>query len=89
MDDIMTGILIVDDDPDIRVLLRSILESSGYHCDEAWNGLDALEKTETEVYALILLDYSMPVMNGFEVIQKLAQKSWSSRPQVIMMTAHT
>lgn len=88
MDDIMTGILIVDDDPDIRVLLRSILESSGYHCDEAWNGLDALEKTETEVYALILLDYSMPVMNGLEVIQKLAQKSWSSRPQVIMMTAH-
>lgn len=88
IDEGMTRILIVDDDPDIRVLLRSILESSGYHCDEAWNGLDALEKTETEVYALILLDYSMPVMNGLEVIQKLAQKSWSSRLQVIMMTAH-
>jgi len=51
--------------------------------------MDALEKTETEVYALILLDYSMPVMNGLEVIQRLAQKSWSSRPPIIMMTAHT
>jgi CheY-like chemotaxis protein len=89
MDDFMTPILIVDDDPDIRVLLRSILKSSGFHCDEAWNGLEALEKIETHAYALILLDYSMPLMNGLEVIQRLAQKSWNSRPKIIMMTAHT
>jgi len=89
MEDRMKRILIVDDDSDIRLILRSALESYGYHCDEASNGLEALEKIEAEEFALILLDYSMPVMNGLEVIRRLSQASWSSRPQIVMMTAHS
>ena len=89
MEDRMKRILIVDDDSDIRLILRSALESYGYHCDEASNGLEALEKIEAEEFALILLDYSMPVMNGLEVIRRLGQASGSSRPQIVMMTAHS
>jgi CheY-like chemotaxis protein len=89
MEDRMKRILIVDDDSDIRLILRSALESYGYHCDEASNGLEALEKIEAEGYALILLDYSMPVMNGLEIIRRLGQASGSSRPQIVMMTAHS
>ena len=85
----MKRILIVDDDTDIRLILRSVLESYGYHCDEAYNGLIALEKIKTNDYALILLDYSMPVMNGLEVIQRLGPASGSFRPHVVMMTANS
>ncbi len=89
MEDRMKRILIVDDDSDIRLILRSALESYGYHCDEASNGLEALEKIEAEEFALILLDYSMPVMNGLEVIRRLKQDSGSPCPQIVMMTAHS
>ena len=89
MDDIMKRILVVDDDSDIRLILRCVLDSYGYLCDEASNGLQALEKIEANDYALILLDYSMPVMNGLEVILKLAQTSKSCRPQIVMMTANS
>lgn len=85
----MKRILIVDDDHDIRMILRSVLESYGYHCEEACNGLEALEKINTKDYALILLDYSMPVLNGLEVIQRLSQDSGCCRPQIIMMTANS
>ncbi len=89
MGDSMKHILIVDDDSDIRLLLRSILESYGYRCDEARNGLEAVRKIEACAFALILLDYSMPVMNGLELIRRITRTSWCSRPQMIMMTAHT
>lgn len=89
MDEMIKRILIVDDESEIRFLLRSILESYGYHCDEAENGVDALKHIENHTYSLILLDYSMPVMNGLELIRRLSQTTWSSRPQIIMMTAHT
>jgi len=85
----MKRILIVDDDSDIRMILRSVLESYGYHCDEASNGLLALQKIEANDYALLLLDYSMPVMNGLEVIQKLGEATRKFRPQVVMMTANS
>lgn len=89
MEDRMKCILIVDDNSDIRFIFRSTLEPYGYHCDEARNGLEALEKIEAEEFALILLDYSMPVMNGLEVIRRLKQDSGSPCPQIVMMTAHS
>ncbi len=89
MEDRMKCILIVDDDSDIRLILRSALESYGYYCDEARNGLEGLEKIEAEEFALILLDYSMPMMNGLEVIRRLNQDLGCPCPQIVMMTAHS
>jgi len=84
----MNRILIVDDEPDIRLILRSILESYGYHCDEATNGLEAIEKIDQQGYTVVILDYSMPFMNGLEVMERVAQSSPDLRPQMIMITAN-
>src|ERR1700722_18770410 len=61
-------ILIADDDDDIRRVIRWFLESrtTCEVCGEAVNGVDAIEKARTLNPDLILLDYSMPAMNGIE-----------------------
>jgi CheY-like chemotaxis protein len=61
-------ILIADDDEDIRRVIRWLIASrTSYEvCGEAVNGLDAIEKARTLSPDLILLDYSMPTMNGIE-----------------------
>jgi DNA-binding NarL/FixJ family response regulator len=61
-------ILIADEDEDIRRVIRWFLESrtTCEVCGEAVNGVDAIEKARTLNPDLILLDYSMPAMNGIE-----------------------
>jgi CheY-like chemotaxis protein len=61
-------VLIADDDADLRRVIRWLLESRTTFevCGEAVNGVDAIEKARTLRPDLILLDYSMPEMNGIE-----------------------
>jgi chemotaxis response regulator CheB len=61
-------ILIADDDEDMRRVIRWLIESrtTWEVCGEAVNGMDAIEKARTLNPDFILLDYSMPVMNGIE-----------------------
>ena len=61
-------ILIADDNPLVRNVLRFFLESQTRFkvCGEAVNGLDAIEKARTLSPDLIVMDFSMPVMNGIE-----------------------
>lgn len=60
-------ILIVDDDPNIRELLRQELESEGYTVRESPNGLDAISQVKQERPNLIILDVMMPEISGFDV----------------------
>jgi DNA-binding NarL/FixJ family response regulator len=62
------SILIVDDDKRVRDVLRSFVESRTHFdvCGEAVNGIDAIEKARTLHPDLIVMDLSMPVMNGLE-----------------------
>jgi len=63
-------VLVVDDEPQNRTLLRDPLEAFGYQVDEAENGLRALQKIALRPPDAILLDLMMPQMDGFEVCRR-------------------
>jgi CheY-like chemotaxis protein len=65
------NILVVDDDDDIRSVLRQVLREEGFSVREARNGLEALERIGEEEPDLVLLDLLMPVMDGQGVIDML------------------
>jgi CheY-like chemotaxis protein len=80
--------LIVEDDPAARATMKKSLESMKWRVEEAENGAIGLEKTTSEQFGLILLDLMMPVMDGFEFLQRLRQgDSPSAKSPVIVVTA--
>jgi two-component system, chemotaxis family, protein-glutamate methylesterase/glutaminase len=80
-------ILLVDDDRLIRQIVRKALENElGWICDEAENGQDGISKARALKPDLIVLDLSMPVMNGFEAAQVLS-RDMPTVP-VVMMTMY-
>jgi DNA-binding NarL/FixJ family response regulator len=83
----MSTVLIVDDCPAVRKGLRRLLEKlPSVVCIEATNGLDAIAKTEASHPDLIIMDISMPGMNGFEAASVL-QKTMPQVP-LFMFTSH-
>ena len=72
----MAKVLIVDDDPDIRTAVSSILKFRSYEVIEACDGEEALMKLREEKPDLILLDLLMPKMDGFAVIKELQSNNW-------------
>ena len=82
----MANILIVDDESNIRLMLRLALQASGHAIDTASDGPEALEKFgDGQKFDLILLDQRMPSMDGLEVLR--AMKSRDARAKIIMITA--
>lgn len=68
-------VLVVEDDPGIREVLKDVLELDGYTVLTAENGLDALRVLESAVPpCLILLDLMMPVMNGWEFLESVYER---------------
>ncbi len=85
----MTGnVLVVEDDASLRELLALILEGEGLEVDTAANGKEALERISARVPALILLDMSMPVMDGWQFCRELDRRS-GPRPRIVVITAST
>ena len=79
-------VLVVDDDDDFRSLLVKILKDEGFSVQTASNGQAALTKIEGGKPSLILLDLSMPVMDGFEVLRRLKQSEQLHSIPVIILT---
>src|SRR3954469_9185690 len=77
-------ILVVDDDEDIRLLLREPLERAGYTVDEAADGRAALRNLFAVPPALVILDVSMPGLDGYETLERIRDLS---EVPVIMLTA--
>jgi two-component system, OmpR family, KDP operon response regulator KdpE len=76
-------ILVVDDDPQLRRILRATLTSTGYEVADARTGEEALEKLRAETYDLVLLDINMPVMTGMEACHAIRA---NSEIAIIMLT---
>jgi DNA-binding response OmpR family regulator len=77
-------ILVVDDDDDIRSLLRELLTRAGYEVDEAGDGRAGLRRLFEAPPALVVLDVSMPELDGFQTLERI--RDLSDVP-VIMLTA--
>ena len=80
----MFNILVVEDESDISDIVMKYLENSGYSCDLAVNGFEALEYFSMNTYHLILLDVMMPGIDGFEVLTRIRE---ISDVPIIMLTA--
>lgn len=82
-------ILIVEDDLEIRVVLKEVLQNEGYNVLTAGNGFDALEILAQAQYpALIFLDIMMPIMDGHQFLKILKQNVALSPIPVVVTSAH-
>jgi CheY-like chemotaxis protein len=80
-------ILLVDDSKTTLLMERSMLERhTGYECVTASNGLEAIEKAQSENPDLVLMDVVMPQMNGFEACKKIREQKATREVPIILVT---
>ena len=84
---IQRQILIVDDDPAIRNLLRLVAERRGLSVDMAADGTEALELLAERRYDLAVVDLMMPRLNGYDLVTAL--RAFPQRPAIVIATAMT
>jgi CheY-like chemotaxis protein len=84
----MTKVLVAEDNPVNRELLRELLENRGYSVIEACNGQEALDMVEQSQPDLLLLDIGMPVLDGFTVIRRIRQNPSLATLPVLAVTAY-
>ncbi len=77
-------VLVIDDSPTLRKLLRFYLEKKGYSVDEAHNGRVGLESISRTPFDLIILDMDMPVMSGSQVLEQLKKMENLNTPILIL-----
>jgi len=82
----MKRILLVDDAATVRMYHRDILESSGYAVEEAWNGIEALEKALQSPFDLYLVDVNMPKLDGYGFLRELRRLEIPQMPAIIVST---
>ena len=81
-----TTILIVDDDEQILNLLNTFLSDLGIKCNVAINGNEALERLNEKEFNIIITDFSMPGMNGLELITYIRKNDALNDIKIILMT---
>jgi two-component system cell cycle response regulator DivK len=87
-EDFSRKILVVDDNQDGRELVVKILKNRGYQMIEAVDGEEALEKASAECPDLILMDISIPKLDGYEVTRRLKSQVKFKDTPIIALTAH-
>ena len=83
----MATILVVDDDPDIRTLIQTVLEAAGHDVTLASSGQEALNKLKRRPFELVVLDIMMPTMSGYEVLEQIRAIPSRAQTPVIVVTA--
>jgi two-component system chemotaxis response regulator CheY len=82
----MKRILLVDDAATVRMYHRDILESAGYKVEEAWNGIEALEKALQSPFDLYLVDVNMPKLDGYGFLRELREQEVPQMPAIMVST---
>ena len=84
----MPNILVVDDNPDTRDLMKVILERHGLKVVFAVDGQDGIEKARREAPVLIITDIAMPRLNGIEMIEKLRAMPEFKNAPILALTSY-
>src|SRR5512143_2443568 len=84
----MARIVIVEDSPDIRALVRMLLEAGGHEVITAKNGREGVETTRRERPDIVLMDLSLPVLSGWEAVREIKATPAIARIPVLAVTAH-
>ena len=85
----MARILIVEDEPDIRFMMRLILESAGHNVTEAKDGAAGLMSVKSAPPDLVITDVIMPGMNGLDFIERLRSDPNSSAIPILVVSANS
>jgi CheY-like chemotaxis protein len=81
-------ILVVDDNPYIRDLLRLILEDSGYEVSEAQHGGAAMDQMRNSLPDLVMTDLMMPVMSGQQLVRHLRAERRTARVPILVLSSN-
>jgi len=81
-------VLLVEDFEDNRFMMRRLLEMSGYHVVEAVNGKQAVEFAKTERPDIILMDLSLPQLDGLSATRQIRQQEGLGKVPIIAVSAH-
>src|SRR5436853_1384595 len=81
-------VLVVDDYPDAREMYGEYLEYSGYEVVQAANGVEALQRAVDDAPDIILMDLSLPVMDGWEATRRLKADARTASIPVVALTGH-
>jgi CheY-like chemotaxis protein len=81
-------VLLVDDYPDAREMYAEYLDFSGFDVIEAANGMEALQQAAEKAPDIILMDLSLPVMDGWEATRRLKADSRTAHIPVVALTGH-
>lgn len=79
-------IALVEDDQNIQYMYALKLEREGFNVKTASNGVEGLKLCESLLPDILLLDLSMPVMSGSEMLEQLRQRNWGGNVRVIILT---
>jgi sigma-B regulation protein RsbU (phosphoserine phosphatase) len=85
----VSRILVVDDEPDINMILCVALRRAGYEVSSASDGVEAMETIRRQAPDLVLLDVMMPRADGMETLRRIREHPPTADVPVIMLTAHT
>ena len=81
-------VLLVDDYPDAREMYAEYLRYSGYDVIEAVDGMDALRRANAESPDIIVMDLSLPIIDGWEATRRLKADARTSSIPVVVLTGH-
>jgi CheY-like chemotaxis protein len=84
----MARILVVEDSPDIRALVRMLLEAGGHEVSTANDGRDGVEAARRSRPDLVLMDLSLPVLSGWEAVREIKADPATAAIPVLAVTAH-
>jgi two-component system cell cycle response regulator DivK len=81
-------VLVVEDFEDNRFMMRRLLEMSGYRVVEAVNGNQAVEMAEQESPDIILMDLSLPMLDGLAATRRIRERNGAGRIPIVAVSAH-